>query len=276
MPRLRILLLMSAWLPGPAWAGAAACWVDKGAVVVSASFGDIAGDFLLDPSSPKSQLHITRAQNDGIIASSVRGPLVLAGETIPDLELMVVDLDDRTRVFDTTINGVIGADVLGGFVVDLSFSPCRLALIRRRQSPIAGATRLSVRYLDGVPSVSAALSDGDHTRVGLFAIDTSRRETLVSNAALSRPPPEGGGTPIQLRALSLGGRLFEDTPANTYKAPPPGLAGSIGTAVWSDWRLRLDLPGGWLELRRAVRSPAPHSSGRRPSRPNDSLHRTAR
>jgi len=270
MRGLAILLLMSPCLLGATRASTSPCWVDKGAVVVSASFGDIAGDFLLDPATPKSLLHITRAQSDGIVDASARRALVLAGVTLPGVDMAVVDLDGRTRQFDTTINGVIGADVLGGFVAELSFSPCRLTLLHRQSRPTTGAVRLPVRFVGGVPTVSAAVSDGDQTRVGLFAIDTSRRETLVANAALSRALPEGGGTPIQLRALSLGGRLFEETPANLSRDAGPGLDGSIGTVVWSRWRLSLDLGQGWLELEPATLHRA---SGRRLSKRNDSLRR---
>ena len=64
---------------GPSLAGEARCWVDHGALVAAVSFGDIAGDFILDVSTPKSALHLTRAQGDGIDAVSAVRPLVIAG-----------------------------------------------------------------------------------------------------------------------------------------------------------------------------------------------------
>jgi hypothetical protein len=100
----------------------------------------------------------------------------------------------------------------------------------------------------GIPAVKAAISDGATSRAGWFAIDTGAGPSLIADARLTRTPAEGTDPPVRLRALSLGGLLFEQTPAGLMADPPTGLSGSIGMAVWARFRLRVDTKHGWLEL----------------------------
>ena len=242
-----VLVLMA----GAARAGETACWFENGAVVVPAAFGDIAGDYILDTSAPASLLHVTTAQTFGIETPTARARLKLAGERMAGFEMKVADLDARSRPFVTGIAGVIGADALAPFVTEIATSPCRVRLFRRsRGTP--GPIRLPLRVVGGVPAVRAAISDGVTSRSGWFAIDTGAGPSLIAGARLTRTPAEGTDPPVRLRALSLGGWLFEQTPAGLMADPPPGLSGSIGMAAWARFRLRLDERHGWLEL-----SPAP-------------------
>ena len=243
MRRLALLGFAGSLVCGPALAGEGRCWIDHGALVVAASFGEIAGDFILDASTPKSQLHLTRAQGDGIEATSARRPLKVAGEHFPAFDMDVVDLDDRTRIFDTTINGVIGADLLRRFVVDIDFSPCRIRLGHGAAKPAAGAMHMAVRDIDGVPTIRASISDGLQSRAGDFAIDTSHATSQITGATLSRTSKPGSDPSTRLRALVLGDHLFEQTPAEVSTTRD-----AIGTAVWSQGRLRVDLRDGWLEV----------------------------
>jgi hypothetical protein len=238
-------------MPAHARVGSARCWVDKGALVVPAAFGDIAGDFLIDPATPNSLLHVTRAQSAGIETGAATRTLVVAGRRIPAFSMRVADLDGRTRDFDTTINGVIGADLLERFTVDIDWRPCRIRLWRDHPGVPAGATRLSLRAVDGRGLVPAFVSDGVAVRADGFAIDTSRWASLITDAHLSRPEdikPGEAAEPVRLRALELAGRLFEQVPA----AVPANVAerepSTIGLAVWSRWRMRLDLGDGWLAV----------------------------
>jgi len=249
-----VLFLILALTARPAHAGAARCWFENGAVVAPAAFGDIAGDFIIDVSAPKSQLHLTRAQGDGIEGASAQGSLTLAGERLDGLAIAVVDLDARSAGFPTVINGVIGADVLERFVVEIAFAPCRLTLYRRAPARWRNAVRLAVRRVNGIPVVAAGVSDGRTTRRGAFAIDTASAPVRLAKASLSRPPPAGVDpashtrAPARLRALSLAGRLIEETPAGLLDGAPAGLDGAIGDAVWSRFSMRLDLKRGWLDL----------------------------
>jgi hypothetical protein len=244
-----ILVLMAA----PARAGETACWFENGAVVIPAAFGDIAGDFILDASAPASQLHVTTAQTFGVEAPTVRATLRLAGERRVKFDMQVADLGARTRPFVTGIAGVIGADALMPFVIEIATSPCRVRLSRRAR-PEAESIRLPLRVVGGTLAVKAAISDGVTARQGWFAVDTGADTTLVADARLSRSPAEGTDPPVRLRALSIGGLLFEQIPAGLMADPPTGVSGVIGEAIWSRFRLRLDPRRGWVTLRPAADS----------------------
>jgi hypothetical protein len=239
---------------GRAMAGETACWVDNGAVVTSAALGDIAGDFILDLSAPHSQLHLTTAQGDGLgDAASTQDTLRLAGERIA-ANFAVADLDDRSWDLPTNISGVIGADVLAGYVVELRFAPCRLTLSRRAASRPALAT-LPVELVDGTPTVAAGVSDGAMTLTGRFAIDTGAAGVRVSagSARFSRlsarvDPMSRDRPPARLAMLMLAGATRRDEPAALQTDLPAGVLGGIGTNVWTHYVLRLDLRRDQLEL----------------------------
>jgi hypothetical protein len=119
----------------PAPAPPQACWFENGAVVIAASVAGIAGDYLLDPSTPITLLHNTRAQAAGLEATALSAAIRLPGQTLLAQPIEVADLDARSAGFDTPIAGVIGADVLGQLVVDLGFAPCRVRFSRPGQAP---------------------------------------------------------------------------------------------------------------------------------------------
>jgi hypothetical protein len=255
------LILLGALAAAPgAWAGEARCWYENGALVVSAALGDIAGDFIVDVSAPSSLLHDTIAQAAGVEGDEIQGDLKIAGERLRNLTVSVEDLDARSVGFPTTIDGVIGADVLERFTVDIDFEPCRVTLHRRPPPHRVGAARLRLRRVAGVPAVDATAFDGVRVRRGRFAVDTASAGVRLNSAetSFSRPLPEGVDPtlrhrpPARLAAVSLADRVFARTPAGLMEQTPPGLAGAIGDAVWSRYRMRLNLKAGWLEL-----TPAP-------------------
>ena len=243
-------IALLAWLAlaRAAPAGETRCWIDKGALVAPASFGDIAGDFLIDLSAPASALHVTRAQEDGLEGEAATRDLVVAGQRLAAVALPIADLDARTAKFDTTINGVIGADLLRRFIVEIEPSPCRLRLLRRRPAAWRRSVRLAIREAGGRPLARARVTDGAQVRTGLFAIDTANWATLVAGARLSRPQAADAPPPVRLRGVEVAGRLFEQAPAVAQPQGNDEAAGAIGMAVWSRWRLRLDIRHGWLEL----------------------------
>jgi hypothetical protein len=245
---LAAVLVAGTLIAGPVRSGETRCWFDNGALVVPAAFGDIAGDFILDASAPTSQLHVTRAQSAGIQTDAARADLQVAGQRIAGFPMAVADLDSRSKGFTTNIAGVLAADALEPFVVDIDFAPCRVRFSRRAPAALAGAVRLRVRTLAGVPTVAAAISDGLTSRAGFFAIDTGWAASRIAQATYSRTPPPGADPAARLRAISLAGRLFEQTPAGLMDDSSPRLAGAIGAAVWSRFHVRLMLRRGWLEL----------------------------
>ncbi len=131
----------------------------------------------------------------------------------------------------TNISGVLGADFLRRFVVDIAFSPCSIHIARRARRGSAGAMRVPVVWVAGTPAIRAAIADREGTSLaGQFAIDTAAAGSRIADAHFTRPLPSGAdpASPVQpparLRALSVAGDLFEDTPAGVLSAP--GLAGA--------------------------------------------------
>ena len=217
--------------PSAASAGRARCWLDHGAVVVSAAYGSIADDFVLDLSRPHSTLHDTVAQAHDITGEATQAPLRLAGEPLGVLDMNVANLDAQTRRFDTSIAGIIGLDALARYdiTLDLRDGECRLQL-----APARGPAR-SV-----VPSLKAELSDGRDARLGRFAIDTAEASSHIVGSSLAKSPPEGGA-PVRLRAAVVSGALYEQVEAAPADAAAAdGLQGALGTGIWA---------GGKIEIR---------------------------
>jgi hypothetical protein len=239
-----IRVLISAGLlaltAGVARAGETRCWLDKGAVVVPAAFGDIAGDFVLDLARPASALHDTRANMNGLTGASATARLSVAGVSYRRMTLAIIDLDDQTRRFDTTINGVLGADIARGKILILDFrvGRCRLTLAGGRGAGRRGAGGVPLIWSGGIPAAKAVVSDGVTTRPGLFALGTAQAATVISKGALSRPAK--AEDQIRLRAVEFAGQLFEQTPAQLGPAPVSGLSGALGTAILARGRLVLD------------------------------------
>jgi hypothetical protein len=281
--RVTVSLALAATLVSAAgWASAARagetrCWVDRGVLVVPAAFGDVAGDFILDLSSPKSVLHVDVALGDGIETAQATAPLRLAGETRA-AALQVASLDARSLGLPSTIVGLIGADVLAPYVVDIRFAPCRVRLWRGRAPPLRAIATLPLEVADGVPAVAASISDGRTALAGRFAVDTGTAAVRLSGkiAALSRAPGKGVdpgsrlAPPARLDALGLAGVAQRRLPAALADDLPPALTGSIGTAAWSRYELRIDFPGKRLQLATPRRSadpspPAGEGVGRSPT-----------
>lgn len=230
-----------------------ACWFENGAVVVPAEIGGIAGDWLLDPSAAKTLLHETRAEMEGLPATFT-APGHLAGLTLAPTAVTVADLDDRAPGFATPIAGVIGADVLARYTVDLQFAPCRVRIYAGRAPRLGRARALPLVLVGGVPAVRAAVADDRRARAGLFGIDWSSRATVrladavLMPAAAALDPTPRRLAPARLRALSVDGRLYEEASAATASGLAEGLAGTLGVEFWARWRLRLDIAGGELLL----------------------------
>ena len=260
MPPVAPVSLAMLLLAAPAArAGEAACWVDNGVVVVAAEVGGVAGDYILDTGAPHTLLAETQAQGAGFVETELRVPVRLAGLTLPDRPVAVLDLDPRSHAFPTPIAGVIGADILAGHVLDLSFAPCRVGLYPLGHAPrFPARSTLPLRIEGGVPTVAAAVADGPHARGGRFVVATGSDTAVRLDAAEANVPeakqPQAlmtyGPARARLRALSLAGRLWEELPAGLVAQGdlPQGALGVIGAPVLSAWRLRFDLARGRLEL----------------------------
>ena len=256
----RTLLALSALLAlaaTPALAGEAACWFENGVVVVGAEVMGVPGDYILDTATPHTQLADSQAQTAGYTETTLTGEVRLAGITATARPVAVAVLDLRTGALPTPIAGVIGADVLRGYVVDVSFAPCRVALRRVGHAPRFRGQALPLAWLADRPVVSAAVADGPHAFSGAFTPATGGDRALRVSDAYARAP--GPATRIKelypygvlqprLRAFSFAGRLSENLRAGLVKADDPALAGEIGAPLLSRYRLRFDFPAGKLLL----------------------------
>ena len=107
-PARALALMLSLAAAADARAGETACWFENGAIVAPAVIGDMAGDYIVDLSAPRTLLHETKAQMEGIVEPEPTLPVRLAGLKAPAVSVRVADLDARGAGFATPIAGVIG------------------------------------------------------------------------------------------------------------------------------------------------------------------------
>ncbi|MFC3068652.1 aspartyl protease family protein [Phenylobacterium soli] len=246
-------LLLALVAPAPP----VSCWFENGVVVVPAEVAGVAGDFILDTGQAQTILAETQAQGAGFSETALTAQVRLAGRRTAGVPVAVQDIDVRAGLFPTPIAGVIGADVLKAYVVDIDFAPCRVRLSLPARAPrFRAAAALPLTWIAGAPAVEAAVADGPHAFTGDFALATGSDTAVRLSDALAAAPgaakprelyPYGVLRP-RLRALSFAGRLAEDLPAGLVKPADPALAGEIGAPLLAAWRVRLDFPGRRLLL----------------------------
>jgi hypothetical protein len=266
---LAVLLALAA---GPAAAGEAVCWFENNVVVVGAEVAGVPGDYILDAATPQTVLAETQAQTAGYAETTLSGEVRVAGARLRASKIAVADIDLRTGALPTPIAGVIGADVLRGRVVDVSFRPCRVAIWRPGHAPpFRGGARLPLAWTAGRPTVMAAAADGPHAQRGAFAIGIGADTAVRLSDALAAAP--GSAKPKELYpygilrprldAFSFAGAMWRDLPSGLISAEHPALAGQIGTPILAPWRLRLDLARDQLLL-----APANLRAGAKPKGSN--------
>lgn len=249
------LVLALAALPAAAHAGETACWFEQGVIVAPASIDGLAGDYILDTGAAVTQLHETKAQAAGLVDADQHGQIRIAGITLADRPFVVADLDARTYAFPTPIAGVIGADLLSAYVVEISFAPCKVAIYPRGAAPRVrtATTVLPLNVVGGVATSRAAVADGPSAVGGDFVIATgsdtavrvAERRAAVPGAAKPQDLLPYGGTRAKLRAASFAGSLFENLEAGLADTQAEGV---IGAPLLARWRLRFDFPGRKLLL----------------------------
>ncbi|MFT4934981.1 MAG: hypothetical protein ACI9LT_001669 [Pseudoalteromonas distincta] len=252
--RAALLACGLAAFSGEAMGAEIACWLDRGVLVAPAAAAGVSGDFIIDTGADHSSIHNTRAQALGADGETLVGEVRLAGARLADRDLAVEDLDARTWAFPTPIAGVIGADILQGFVVELDTAPCRLTLASAGALPRAQGPALPMVWRGAVPTVAGAISDGPRARsvtlIPATGLDAAARlspavATVPGGETKSLSAYESGRA--ELRALSLGGALFERLRAGLSDGELAA-DGTVGLEVLGRWRLRFDFPAGRLHL----------------------------
>lgn len=255
MPRLSPLSfgVLAALVAGPACAGEAACRFERGVVVVPAVMAGIAGDYIVDTGTAQSALHETKAQAEGIAETELTGDVRVAGMAVKGLALKVVDMDVRTWNLPTPVAGVIGADALKGFVVDVAYAPCRLRLSTAAEAPRFSGRTLALGWDLGRPTVDAAVSDDAHRIAGRFVVATGANVPVRLADDLAQTPgaaetkelyPEGVWL-ARLPEVDFAGATGRDVAAGLMK-PEGDVVGVLGGPVLAHFRLRFDFPGNRL------------------------------
>jgi len=249
--------VLAALAPTGALAGEVSCFYEQGVVVVPASVAGLAGDYILDTGSATTLLHETKAQMEGLPMAGLRGRVLIAGLALPDQPIAVADLDARTHAFPTPIAGVIGADLLWPYVVDVDFAPCRVT-IRGPGEAAPFHARASLPLGAGGKAASARVTvfDGQRAFGGDMTMATGSDAAVRLDDRVASVPgardPDGllpyGASRATLSALSLGGVLFKEAPAGLLRGGDPDLLGAVGPQILSRWRLRFDFPGRRLLL----------------------------
>lgn len=255
MARLSLLplpLTIALLIAAPASAGEVACHFDAGVIVVPAEIAGIAGDYILDTGSAQTMLHETLAQTAGIETTEFSGDVLLAGTRTVNHPLKVVDLDIRTWNLPTVGAGVIGADILRDYVVDVSFTPCRVRLSRRGSAPVFRGQELALSWDQGRATATASVSDDAHQITGAFVIATGANVPIRLADDLAQPMP--GASPelypqgiwlARLPQVTFAGRTGRDVAAGLM-APEGDIVGILGGQVLAHFRLRFDFPAGRL------------------------------
>ena len=232
------------------------CNFDAGVVVVPAEVAGIAGDYILDTGAARTVLHETLAQTAGIAETELTGDVRLAGIRWADRALKVEDLDVRTWNLPTVGAGVIGADLLRGFVVDVSFAPCRVRISRVGEAPAFRGRSRKMDWDQGRPTVVASVSDNAHEIRGAFVIATGANAPIRLADDLAQPA--SGGSPelypdgvwlARLPQVTFAGRIGYDVAAGLMK-PDGDVVGVLGGPVLANFRLRFDFPAAKLIVAR--------------------------
>ena len=255
----------------PARAGEAACWFELGTVVVPAVVAGVPGDYILDTGTPRTLLHDTRAQAEGFAATELTGEVRVAGMTLTARSVSVEAIDARTFAHPTPIAGVIGADVLSGFVLDVSYRPCRVTLHEPgRAWPFGRGLSLPMDRLGPLPLAPGSVSDGAAGARGRWIVAVSQPLAARLNDAVAAVPgaarPDelypGGVWAAELAALAFAGQVAQGGRAGLMRQPEAdGALGALGSPVLSRWALRFDFPRGRLTLKE--QGPPPLGDGPR-------------
>ncbi len=252
-PACALALTAAVTAAGSAEAGEIACRFERGVITAPASVAGIVGDYIIDTGSAQTILHETKAQAEGIAETDLTGDVRLAGVSVKTLPLKVADLDGRTWNLPTPNAGVIGADVLRGFVVDVAYAPCRLRLSRPGRAPRFAGTALRLAWDLGRPTAQASVSDDSHEVFGRFVIATGGDVPIrladdlaqAAGAAETKELYPAGVWMARLPQVRFAGATGRDVAAGLM-TPEGDVAGVIGGLVLAHFRLRFDFPASRL------------------------------
>jgi hypothetical protein len=252
---LGVLAVLAA---GPARAADVACRFEAGTITVPAVVAGIAGDYIVDTGAPRTVLHETKAEAEGVTATELSGDVRVAGLNVRGVALAVADLDVRTWNLPTPAAGVIGVDVLRRYVVDVTYAPCRVRLSEPGRAPPFAGRPLDLAWDLGRPTAEAAVSDDAHKVIGRFVIASGANAPVRLADDLAQTPgvietrelyPDGVWL-ARLPQVDFAGAVGRDVAAGLMK-PEGDIVGVLGAEVLAHFRLRFDFPAGKLVVQPA-------------------------
>ena len=238
---------------GPAASGEIACRYEAGVITVPAVVAGVAGDYILDTGAPLTTLDETQAQAAGLAGATTAGEVQLAGARMTAQAVAIAPLDIRTWNLPTPASGVIGADLLRAYVVDVSYAPCRVRLSEPGAAPPFRGKAQALGWDGGRPTAEAAVADDAHEVIARFVIATGMNapmrlaDDLAAVARAARPAelyPDGVWL-ARLPVVRFGGSVGRDVATGLMK-PDGDVAGALGGQVLANFHLRFDFPAGRL------------------------------
>lgn len=200
------------------------------------------------------------------LTHTVRLDLSLPGLAIPNLRAAALDLAAISAATGRDFHLLIGRDVLRRLVVEADFPRARARfLVREAYRPTHDGIAIALRSRGGAPTVAVqieeappldvlvdtgasgvlALSASAASEVGLLA--PGRQVTSAHSVSL-------GGLSVDrlvaARTLRVGGMTLHGADVQIYTpaANAPAPAGLLGTGLFRQFRMALDLGGGRLFL----------------------------
>lgn len=232
--------------------------------------------FLLDTTRPVSSLDDVRAVALGLFSHGAAGSKSLSNVVLdfPSLKISIPSLaldsfGDLSSRVGRAIQGILGADVLGHFVVVVSYDRQTLQLYDSKSFQYKGAgTKLKMQTLNGVPALDTKLSLRHRgTLHGLFAIATAQAEAMqfYPSFAAAHKLSELGQKMILFSPLDSPGdfddhlgriesvqfgkitlqdpfAIFPGKSEHASAQPSSGAAGTIGGEILDRFTVVLDYP----------------------------------
>jgi predicted aspartyl protease len=203
---------------------------------------------------------------DPSLTHTVRLDLNLPGLAIPNLRAAALDLAAISAVTGRDFQLLIGRDVLRQLVVEADFPRARVRLLAREAyRPTRDAIAIPLRSKGGAPTVSVQIEDAapldvlvDTGASGVLALSAEAAEEAglltPGRRVRSAHSVSLGGLSVDrlvaARTVRVGGMTLHDADVQVYtptvNAPAP--AGLLGTGLFRQFRMALDLGGGRLLL----------------------------
>ena len=238
--------------------------------------------FLLDTARPSSAFDDIRAASLNLLPASTGAARVTAltnavldfpGLKVSVPSLALVSLDDVSSRVGRAVQGVLGADVLGHFVVVLDYERSTLQFYDPKSYHYTGkGEKLKWTLPDGVPAVSGRVEIRGRGKIdGMFRISTGEPEPIVFSAsfaavhelaslsgkmipfASASDAEKVDGALGRVQSLTLGKTVIQD-PLAVFPAEASAsssateVAGTLGAGILNRFTIVMDYSGQFLYL----------------------------